>query len=379
MSYLEAESLSPTEFYARRSVELRVAADESAVRYSRHTLILAILGLLGCLALFQSVFAKRWPLWTAIPVVAAVAWVVEQRHRCHLRSVQLGNLIEYYEKGAARLIHKLGSLDGGDSFLEEEHLYSKDLDLFGHGSLYQLLCSARTHVARETLARWMKAPAELKEIQARQQAISELRPRRDLPESVAAAGALQVSDFRPEFFNAWIAYSSSSFPTWARVLAFLLGVGVIVPPVLYWSGFLSSQTFWVALSALLFTEAIFACIFRGRVKSILESLGTLSIELPTMRERTGAVFFGKTQNAFCPPRRRRAHSFRQNRSFGKPVPSSRATREGMVRVPIVFPVVGHAVCDGHRQVAPPSWRPNARMDGNPRGARSIDLDFHLLL
>ena len=284
MSYLEAESLSPTEFYARRSVELRVAADESAVRYSRHTLILAILGLLGCLALYQSVFAKRWPLWTAIPVVAAVAWVVEQRHRCHLRFVQLGNLIEYYEKGAARLIHKWGSLDGGDSFLEEEHLYSKDLDLFGHGSLYQLLCSARTHVARETLARWMKAPAELKEIQARQQAISELRPRRDLPESVAAAGALQVSDFRPEFFNAWIAYSSSSFPTWARVLAFLLGVGVIVPPVLYWSGFLSSQTFWVALSALLFTEAIFACIFRGRVKSILESLGTLSIELPTMRE-----------------------------------------------------------------------------------------------
>ena len=78
-SYLDSESLSPTEFYARRSVELRVAADESAVRYSRHTLILAILGLLGGLAFYQPVFVKRWALWTAIPVVAAVAWAVQQR------------------------------------------------------------------------------------------------------------------------------------------------------------------------------------------------------------------------------------------------------------------------------------------------------------
>ncbi|HEX8882669.1 MAG TPA: hypothetical protein VF749_21660, partial [Candidatus Acidoferrum sp.] len=283
-SYLDAESLSPTEFYARRSAALRAAADESAARYSRHTLILAMLGLLGCIAFYHSVFARHWPLWTLIPAVAAGAWVVEQRHRCHLRSVRLGNLIEYYEKGTARLAHNWACLDGGDNFLDEEHFYAKDLDLFGRGSLYQLLCSARTNVACETLARWMKAPAELKEIRARQQAISELRRRRDLPESVAAAGPMHVSDFRPEFFKAWIAHSSPAFPTWAPVLAFLLAIGVIVPPILFWSGFLSSHIFWVAFSALLFTEAIFAAIFHGRVKSILESLGTLSIELPTMCE-----------------------------------------------------------------------------------------------
>ena len=282
--YLDSESLSPTEFYARRSAALRVAADESAARYSRHMLILAVLGLLGCIAFYQSVFAKHWPLWTAIPAVAAGAWVVQQRHRCHLRSVRLGNLIEYYEKGTARLTRNWASLDGGDNFLDQEHFYSKDLDLFGQGSLYQLLCSARTGIARETLARWMKAPAELEEIQARQQAISELRRRRDLPESVAAAGPMHVSDFRPEFFKAWIARASPRFPAWARVLAFLLAVGVIVPPVLFWSGFLGSHAFWVAFSALLFTEVLFAGIFRGRVKSILESLGTLSIELPTIGE-----------------------------------------------------------------------------------------------
>jgi hypothetical protein len=111
-SYLDSESLSPTEFYARRSAELRVAAHETAARYSRHTLVLAMLGLLACLAFYQSVFARHWPLWTVIPAVAAGAWVVERHHRCHLRSVQFGHLIEYYEKGTARLTHDWASLDG---------------------------------------------------------------------------------------------------------------------------------------------------------------------------------------------------------------------------------------------------------------------------
>jgi DNA mismatch repair ATPase MutS len=79
-------------------------------------------------------------------------------------------------------------LEGGDAFISEDHLYSKDLDLFGHGSLYQVLCSARTQIGRETLARWMMSAAKREEIEARNAAVRELRPRRDLPERLAAAG-----------------------------------------------------------------------------------------------------------------------------------------------------------------------------------------------
>jgi hypothetical protein len=67
-------------------------------------------------------------------------------------------------------------------------------------------------------------------------------------------------------------------------VASLLALAVVILPLLYWSGSLGLQTLWVTIGALLFTEAIFAAAFRGRVKSVLESLGTLSIELPTMRE-----------------------------------------------------------------------------------------------
>jgi hypothetical protein len=95
---------------------------------------------------------------------------------------------------------------------------------------------------------------------------------------------MQACDFRPEFFQAWVAEGSSSFPIGARLVAFLLALAVIISPILYWSGFLGLQAMWATLGTLLFTEAIFAITFRSRVKSVLESLGTLSIELPTMRE-----------------------------------------------------------------------------------------------
>jgi hypothetical protein len=283
-SLTDEELVRPSEFYARRTDELRVATRKNAARYSRYTQFLMVLGSLACVALYQSIFANRLPLWPVILVILAAALIVQRRHRCHLRSVRLSSLIEYYHKAAARLAQKWDLLDGGERFIDQDHFYSTDLDLFGQGSLYQLLCSARTHIARETLAHWMKAPAKLEEIHARHEVISELRLRRELPELLATAGPMQVSDFRPEFLKAWVAEASPRFPMWAPLVAFLLALAAILLPILYWSGSLSRQTLWVTLGALLFTEVIFGATFHGRVKAVLESLGTLSIELPTMRE-----------------------------------------------------------------------------------------------
>jgi len=280
----DKELTHPSDFYARRTNELRAAADESTALYSRYTQFLIVLALLTCVGFYESVIAKRVPLWAAALVVPVGAWVIQKRHRCHIKSVQLCSLIEYYQKGAARLTRKWDLLGAGDNFIDQDHFYSKDLDLFGRGSIYQLVCSARTSVARQTLAFWMKVPAEPNEIRARQEAISELSSRRDLPESVATAGPMQASDFRPDFLKAWVAESASMYPLGTRLLAFLLALAVSVSPILYWLGFLSVHTLWVTFQVLLLTEVVFALVFRGRVKSILESLDTLSLELPIMRE-----------------------------------------------------------------------------------------------
>ena len=56
-------------------------------------------------------------------------------------------------------------------------VYADDLDLFGRGSLFELISTARTGAGESTLARWLLAPGERAEVVARQQAVEELRSR----------------------------------------------------------------------------------------------------------------------------------------------------------------------------------------------------------
>jgi hypothetical protein len=283
-SLTDEKSVRASAFYVRRPDELRSAINENLSRLWRYTMSLVLIAILACAGFYRSIVAKRLPIWAPILVLSVGAAALQKRHLHQRRFMQLSSLAEYYEKGLARLDREWELLDGDERFIDQDHFYSADLDLFGRGSLYQLLCSARTQIGRETLANWMIVPASIEEIQARNAAISELRERRDLPESLAASGPSQVSDFRPKFLKTWVSESPYSFPSWARPLAFLLALSAVALPLLLWSGILGLHDFWIYLVSLFSIQASFAGTFRSQVKSVLESLGPLSIELPIIRE-----------------------------------------------------------------------------------------------
>jgi hypothetical protein len=96
---------------------------------------------------------------------------------------------DFYERGLARLDDRWsGSGEPGTRYLDEGMPYAADLDLFGPGSLFQYLCTARTRVGEDTLAAWLARPAPPEVIQARQEAVAELRSRLDLREELALLG-----------------------------------------------------------------------------------------------------------------------------------------------------------------------------------------------
>jgi MutS domain V len=280
----DEETFRPSAFYARRTNELRSDIDDKTSRLSSCNVSLAALGLVACVALYYSLISKVLPIWAPILVAAPAVFVLQHRLAGQRRLIRLWNLAEYYEKGVARLNRKWESLDEGELFSDQDHFYSTDLDLFGQGSLYQLLCSARTQTGRETLAHWMRAPASIEEIRDRHAAISELRDRRDLPESLATAGKTQASDCRPEFLRTWSAESCSPFSSWARPLAFVLALAAPILPILFWSGLLDLHNLLVDAVTVLAIQGVFAQAFRRQVKRVLESLGPLSIELPIVYE-----------------------------------------------------------------------------------------------
>ena len=130
------------------------------------------------------------------------------------------SLLATYQQGIARMEDRWsGTGPSGEQYLQQAtgslihpapdaHPYARDLDLFGTGSLYQYLCTARTHVGRDTLAAWLLAPAAVEEIYARQQAVQELAPNLDFREQLAlAASALEDKAVRtgkvPESLADW--------------------------------------------------------------------------------------------------------------------------------------------------------------------------------
>jgi hypothetical protein len=123
--------------------------------------------------------------WSGIAVVVFVALLVA--HDRLLRDLERRRrAVSYFEQGLARLDGEwAGKGDAGDRYLDPAHPYAQDLDLFGKGSLFELLCSARTRIGQDTLAAWLLAPATAAEALRRNDAVHELQPRIDLREDLA--------------------------------------------------------------------------------------------------------------------------------------------------------------------------------------------------
>lgn len=274
----------PLDFYTRRATESRFDADEAVRVVASYRAGLFVLGLIGCVIFYESIITKSLRWWTFILVIPVGLYLTVQSGRINGKALKFFRLCDYYEVGVARLKRDWDSLDAGQEFIDPNHFYATDLDIFGRGSLFQLLCSARTHAGRETLASWTKMPANREEVLARRAAISELGARHDLREAVVLAGSLKVSDCRPGTFRTWVAEPSSPFPSWGRSIAFIMMLSVFVPPALYWFKQIDLQTFWFSLVAIVLVRVAFAAIFFQQVRAFEESLGPISVELPIIFE-----------------------------------------------------------------------------------------------
>jgi ABC-type multidrug transport system fused ATPase/permease subunit len=161
--------------------------------------------------------------WLLISVVIFALLI--HYHERVLRALRLASrLITHYERGLARLRGEwMGKGNRGEQFLDSAHPYSRDLDIFGEGSLFELICQARTRAGEQTLAAWLLAGAAPEEIRARQDAVRDLEERLIFREVLATAGEDARTGVRPDALIAW----GEPAPAWNflrfRILLLLLG------------------------------------------------------------------------------------------------------------------------------------------------------------
>src|SRR5689334_2154491 len=148
----------PREEYARRHARHRAEAELQGRRFDRIAdARLAVFVAAGVLAGLAYVGRLAW-WWLAIPAAGFVALVAWHGRAARARD-HAARAAAYYQAGLDRLDGRwAGRGDAGTRFLDEGHPYAADLDLFGVGSLFERLCTARTPAGQATLAAWLLAP-----------------------------------------------------------------------------------------------------------------------------------------------------------------------------------------------------------------------------
>jgi hypothetical protein len=176
----------PASEYQRRLADRlaglrRLGRFDNGLAAARGLTFLAAVG-----AAFFWYFHRSVPVWPIAVLLAAFVALVLVHGTVLDRLGRARVAVQYYERALDRLADRWsGRGTAGQRYANGAHLYADDLDLFGRGSLFELLCQARTRLGEDALAEWLCAPADAKTIRMRQEAVDELRGNVDLRERIA--------------------------------------------------------------------------------------------------------------------------------------------------------------------------------------------------
>lgn len=196
----------------RRQSTARLRARERTISLVRLALIAVTIGV------------AFWKLVAAlVPLVAFIVLVVMHERIIRART-RAENGARFYERGLARIDETWPGLgDSGTEFADEHHPYAGDFDLFGRGSLFELLSVAVTPAGRRRLAQWLKEPPrDASETRARQAATLELRENFELREDLSVEAAEVVREVESAKLDAWAAMPAVTLGAFERVAAIVL-------------------------------------------------------------------------------------------------------------------------------------------------------------
>ncbi len=184
--------------------------------------------LIAAVLLLVTIFGKlpSWGFLAALGTMIVYA-VLAVRHAKVIREERrVKTVLLLNERGLQRLAGKWRDFPSqGEKYRVDGHLYVGDLDVFGHGSLFQRLDETSTQAGEKLLAGWLSTPTKSAAlIVERQKALAELAALIDFRQTLVSETrqvAAQKAD--PSRFIRWVENGSSiSSLKWAFMLAHVL-------------------------------------------------------------------------------------------------------------------------------------------------------------
>ena len=262
--------IDPRQEYSTRlesRLETQSAKDLLHSRIGNLKLLVVAAGvLLAYLSLSRDLLRGHW-LLVLIGIYLTLALLHELVIRAKTRA---STAAEFYRRGIGRIEDRwVGTGQSGDRFRADEHVYAEDLDLFGKGSLFELLSTARLPMGENRLADWLRRPSPKSVVLARQALVSEFRQKLDLRENLAVTGEALRPRLDPESLLGW-AEGPANLPgkVW-RGLAFALAVAAVATVVVY----LKTSMIWPLILVLTF-EGFLRWRLRKRTAAVVDGVSS---------------------------------------------------------------------------------------------------------
>jgi hypothetical protein len=191
-----------------------------------------------------------------------------------IRGRELRGRRGFYERGVARLEQRwMGEGRAGEQYLQEGHLYARDLDLFGEGSLFELLCTTPTAFGHQELAEWLQTPASRETALARQQAVAELSAEPELRAGLSVVGDSLALQLVSEELRSWLRQPDRRIATAARFGLLLLTISFVTSAILSLGGILAAPLSYVVLGVLGTAQLALGLLLRRRVTLLIQAVG----------------------------------------------------------------------------------------------------------
>lgn len=119
---------------------------------------------------------KSWfTLGFSLAALILFFFLIKKNAQLEKRKSKLSTLNKIVEDELLALKHRFSHFKNGKDYLDTEHFFSYDLDLFGEGSLFQFINRTATKSGEQKLAAWfVKPPLDKTEIGQKQKAVFEL-------------------------------------------------------------------------------------------------------------------------------------------------------------------------------------------------------------
>jgi MutS domain V len=220
------------------------------------------------LVLVWLVWARRAAeaYWLLVPVAAyAVLGVLHELILRKRRAEE--SAVALYRRGIGRIEDRwAGTGAAGEEFREKDHVYADDLDLFGNGSLFELLSTARLPMGEKQLADWLKNASRMEEVHERQELVKELSSKLDLHRDLAVSGEELRARLVPERVLEW-GESAALLPEKLRYVVAALGAAAAVAVIYY-----GTTEIYLPLLFILVVEAVLRRLLEKHATTALAKL-----------------------------------------------------------------------------------------------------------